>query len=93
MLTRLLRSISLCLQGFFQGFRGKSTNILEFELRELENIYGLLLVGSFIGIPSPPTTVSLRIFPYMVRELEVMARRAEGLDDVLGDLLGAIDIT
>ncbi len=91
MLTRLLRSISLFLQGFFQGFKGKSTNILE--LRELENIYGLLLVGSFIGIPSPPTTVSLRVFPYMVRELEVMARRAEGLDDVLGDLLGAIDIT
>ena len=49
------------IKEFFQGmagaFRQTSTDRLEFELHELENMFGLLVLGSFIGIPSPPSGV------------------------------------
>lgn len=81
---------------FFQGMGGAlrhtSTDRLEFELRELENVFGLLVLGSFIGVPSPPSGVSLRVLPYMLREILVMNRRVRDLDDMFGEVAGMMDI-
>lgn len=74
------------------ALRQTSTDRLEFELRELENIFGLLVLGSFIGIPSPPSGVSLRLLPYMLREILVMKNRVRDLDDVFGEVAGMMDI-
>jgi hypothetical protein len=74
------------------SFKSRSTEYLEFELRELENIFAILLMGSFIGIPSPPTPVVLRVIPYMAREMAVMSRRAEMADDVFGEIAGLLDV-
>ena len=79
-------------QGMGGALRQTSTDRLEFELRELENIFGLLVLGSFIGIPSPPSGISLRLLPYMLREITVMSRRAQNLDDVFGEIAGMMDI-
>ena len=79
-------------QGMGQAFKKTSTDRLEFELRELENIFGLLVLGSFIGIPSPPSGVSLRLLPYMSREILVMSKRAQDLDDMFGEIAGLMDI-
>ena len=79
-------------QGMGQALRKTSTDRLEFELRELENIFGLLVLGSFIGIPSPPSGISLRLLPYMSREILIMSRRAQDLDDVFGEIAGLMDI-
>ena len=73
-------------------FKGRSVEYIEVELRELENIFALLVLGSFIGLPSPPTSISLRLLPYMGRELLILTRVSERLDDMLGEMAGLFDI-
>ncbi len=73
-------------------FKGRSVEYIEVELRELENIFALLVLGSFIGLPSPPTPISLRLLPHMGRELLVVTRISERLDDMLGEMAGLFDI-
>jgi len=88
-----LDDIRAFLRGFFGAFKHNSTEYLEFELRELENVFALILMGEFIGIPSPPTTLVIRLLPHMTRELYVMQRRAVDMDDILGELAGMFEIT
>ncbi|AFK22431.1 hypothetical protein [Pyrococcus sp. ST04] len=87
-----MEPIKQFLKGFFGYFKQSSTEYIEFELRELENMFALVLMGSFIGIPSPPTTLVMRIMPYMVREIKVMQQRAVELDDIFGEIAGMFDI-
>lgn len=63
------------------------------ELRELENVFTLLILGSFIGLPSPPTTISLRLLPYMAREIIVSMSVSGRLNDMLAEMAGLFEIT
>ena len=54
----------------------------------MENILALLLFSSFLGLPSPPSDLSLRLMPHMVREMYVMSRRAGEFDDIAGQIAG-----
>ena len=74
-------------------FKTISTEYIEVELRELENVFALIILGSFIGLPSPPTTISLRILPYMAKELVTMTRISERIDDMLGEMAGIFETT
>lgn len=82
------QSVWRLLKDFGGGLRSRSTEYIEFELREMENIFPLLLVGSFVGIPSPPSNISIKLMPYVVREMYVMGRRAGDMDDVAGEVFG-----
>ncbi len=89
------------MKGFFKKLsevlggmlRGMSVDYVMVELRELENVFALLLLGSFIGLPSPPTPISLRLLPYMARELLVMQRLSSRLDDMLAEMAGIFEVT
>ncbi|MBE9514429.1 MAG: hypothetical protein IMY83_05315 [Chloroflexi bacterium] len=83
-----LQSLWVFLKDFGRGLRSKSTDYVGFELREMENIFSLLLVGSFVGIPSPPSNISIRVMPYVIREMYVMNRRAGDMDDISGEIFG-----
>ncbi len=83
-----LQSVWELLKGFGSGLRYQSTEYVEYELREIENIFSLLLVGSFIGIPSPPSNISIRVLPYLAREMYVMGRKAGDMDDISGEVFG-----
>ncbi len=74
-------------------FKSQGIEYIELELREYENIFALILLGSFIGLPSPPTTLSLRLLPYLGRELLVMQHTSEKLDDALSEIASLFDIT
>ncbi|WP_148233437.1 hypothetical protein [Pyrococcus sp. NA2] len=87
-----MEPIKQFLKGFLEYFKQSSTEYIEFELRELENIFALILMGSFIGIPSPPTTLVLRLMPHMIREIKVMQQRAVDLDDIFAEIAGMFDI-
>ena len=87
-----MQKIKDFLKGFGEGFRQQSTEYIEFELRELENVFALILMGSFVGIPSPPTTLVMRLMPHMVKEIRVMESRAVNLDDVFAEVAGMFDI-
>ncbi len=74
------------------GLREVSTSLIEKELEETENVFALLTMGSFVGIPSPPTGIILRILPYMQREVYVMIARSKNLDDNLAETIGIFSI-
>ena len=79
------------LKGFASSFKEQSTEYVEFELRELENAFALMLMGSLVGLPSPPTPLAMRIMPYMAREIYVMQTRAK-TDDAMVEIASLFDI-
>ncbi|ASJ03754.1 hypothetical protein A3L09_06890 [Thermococcus profundus] len=88
----MLEDIRAFLKGFGSSFKDQSTEYIEFEERELENVFALVLMGSFVGIPSPPTTLVVRLMPHMVKEMHVMQQRAVNMDDIFGEIAGMFDI-
>ncbi len=89
----LKKRVSNVIRLVSEIFKAKGSEYIELELRELENVFALIVMGSFIGLPSPPTTVSLRLLPHMGRELLIMSSVSRRLDDMLGEMAGMFDIT
>lgn len=77
---------------FVQIHREKASEIIEFELKELENIFSLLILGGFIGMPSPPVPIAIELLPYMERELTIMLARTDMAQDPLAPLIGILDV-
>ena len=75
-----------------QVHRDKASGMLEFELKELENLFMLLLLGSLVGVPSPPAAMAMELLPYLEDELRVMLARADLSQDPLGALMGMLQI-
>lgn len=62
------------------------------EMEELENIFALLLLGSFVGFPSPPTFLAVELLPFMEKEMKVLNKRAKDAGDMLAEMCGTIGI-
>ncbi len=75
-----------------ESHRSRVTELTSYEERELENIFILLLMGSFAGIPSPPAFLAVELFPYLEHELRVLEARAKDSSDALAELAGLMDI-
>ena len=86
-----LKDIINFFRGFAEAFKKSSTEMIEFELRELENIFVLVQMGFFVGLPSPPPTVLIRTMPYMAREIFIMTKRAVE-DDIFSEMAGVFDV-
>jgi hypothetical protein len=63
-----------------------------FEMEELENIFALLLLGSFVGSASPPSFLAVELLPFMERELHILNRRAKDASDMFAEMCGVIGI-
>ncbi len=85
-LQKVLKDLSNFFDGFVQGFRGRSVEFIRIEERELENVFSLLLFGSYIGLPSPPAFLSLELLPHVAKELYVLGISAERADDPLSQI-------
>ena len=72
--------------------RGRAVETIEYELEELDNIFGILVLGTFIGIPSPPIHITMELFPLMGRELTLMLEKVSTAHDPLGDLFSVLEI-
>ncbi|TVQ99827.1 MAG: hypothetical protein EA403_12470 [Spirochaetaceae bacterium] len=72
--------------------REKVTALTSCEVREIENMFVLLLMGSFTGLPSPPSFISIELMPHLEHEIRVVNRRAENADDALAEMAGCLDI-
>jgi len=88
----LIRKVRRAFEVMQQVNREKATGMLEFELKELENIFSLLVLGGFVGMPAPPGPISLELLPYMERELIVMLSRSDLALDPLGSLMGFLEV-
>ncbi len=62
------------------------------ELEELENIFALLLLGSFVGFPSPPTFLAVDLLPCMEKELYILHKRSRDCSDMLAEMCGTLGI-
>ncbi len=71
--------------------RHQATERLEWETRELENIFSLLVLGSFVGIQAPPMHISMEMLPVMEKELIIMTNRVCTANDPLSDLFSMFD--
>jgi hypothetical protein len=91
-MRRLLDSLKRGFRTFDKGMREDATSLIRKQLDEEENVFALLTMGVFSGIPSPPTGVLLRILPHMSREISAMNKKSAGLDDVFSQTLGTFDI-
>jgi len=83
---KLIQNISNFFDGFSQGFKSRSVEFIRIEERELENVFSLLLFGSYIGYPSPPAFLSLELLPHVAKELYVLGVSAERADDPLSQI-------
>ena len=72
--------------------REKACALTVVEMQELENIFALLLLGSFVGMPSPPTFLAVELLPFMERESRILHQRAEDAGDMLAEMCGILGI-
>ncbi|MGD9898251.1 MAG: hypothetical protein AB7T22_03895 [Calditrichaceae bacterium] len=72
--------------------RYKATEIIEMELSELENIFGMLVLGSFIGLPSPPMQLTLDLIPELGKEFVVMLNKIDTANAPMSELFSGFDI-
>jgi hypothetical protein len=73
--------------------RHQATGIVEWEKSELENIFSLLVLGSFIGIPASPTQISLELLPYMEKELIQMGHKVQTATGPISDLFSNLNVS
>jgi hypothetical protein len=72
--------------------RSKAVETIEPEIEELENIFALLVLGAFIGIPSPPIHITMELMPDMEREFRIMIEKVITAHDPLGELFSVFGI-
>ena len=72
--------------------RAKAVGTIVYEIEELDNIFGVLVLGAFLGIPSPPVHVSIALLPLMTDELDLVLDRILTAHDPLGDLFSVLSI-
>ena len=72
--------------------RGKAVETIQHEVAELDNIFGILVLGAFIGIPSPPIHITMELFPLMDKELDITPDKVLTAHDPLGHLFSVLGI-
>ena len=72
--------------------RSKAVETIEYEVGELDNIFAILVLGAFIGIPSPPIHITMALLPEMEKDFEIMLEKVSTAHDPLGDLFSVLDI-
>jgi hypothetical protein len=72
--------------------RSKAVETIEYEVEELDNIFGILVLGAFIGIPSPPIHITMELLPIMGKEFKIMIEKVTTAHDPLGDLFSVLEI-
>ncbi|NLG70347.1 MAG: hypothetical protein GX496_12440 [Firmicutes bacterium] len=75
-----------------EWWRPRAIGYIQAARRELENVFALLVLGSFVGLPSPPTPLALRLLPQMGRALAVMRARTQEMDDVYAEIASLFDL-
>ena len=89
---QLVDKIKVFFNSLDEIYRSKSTDILEWEAEELENIFALLVLGVFVGIPSPPIHITIELWPDMEREFTIMLEKVSTAHDPMGDLFSILNV-
>ena len=92
----MLKKVFTAIKEFFRYLDGvnriKATDMLIFELNELENIFTILLFGSFMGLPAPPAAMAIELMPFMEDELRLMISRADFAKDAMASIMDMLHV-
>lgn len=88
----VIKKLAEIMETVVKIHRNKATDMLAFEVTERENIFVVLLLGSFVGLPAPPTVFAIELLPYLEKELQVMFSRNDFSQDPLGSLMGMLNV-
>lgn len=91
MVPELFNKLKRAWNMFDEVNKHRATERLEWEMQELENIFSLLVLGSFVGIQAPPMHLSLELLPDMEKELMIMSNRVCTASDPIADLFSMFD--
>lgn len=91
-LERIVRTVRESLDVSDRMARAKVVETLEVEVEELENIFSVLVLGSFVGVPSPPVQLSLELMPQMEDELIAMLEHVDTAVTPFSHLFSTFDI-
>lgn len=72
--------------------RSKAVESIETEEEEMTHLFGLLVLGSYVGLPSPPMQISMDLMPYMEKELILMLEKVDTANEPLSQLFSAFEI-
>ncbi len=92
MSLQIFKTIKDFISGMDYVHREKAASITLWEEKELENIFTILLMGSFSGIPAPPAFIAAELFPLLTSELKIFNERAENSFDTLAEMTGILSI-
>ncbi len=90
-LNKILESLRAKKQIFTDSARHKAVDVIKWETSELENIFALLVLGSFVGIPATPSPLTLNLLPYMEKELQMMMEKVVTASGPISDLFSHLD--
>jgi hypothetical protein len=92
MLKKIIEKITAFWRIADEVGRGKAVGVIETEVEEMENIFGLLVLGSFVGLPAPPMQISLDLMPHMERELLLMLEKVDVANEPISQLFSVLDV-
>ncbi len=72
--------------------RSRAVKTIEHEVEELEHIFGVLVLGSYVGLPSPPMQIALDLMPFMEQELILMMEKVDTANQPVSQLFSILDI-
>jgi hypothetical protein len=84
--NKALRSLSAFIGGIHAASMYKATAQIEYEVREMEDSFTLMLFGNFVGLPSPPMPVAFDLLPEMGDDLQRILLRASETGNGLSEL-------
>jgi hypothetical protein len=88
----ILESLRRVMADLGSTHRSRVVALTVAEVAELRNIFALLLLGAFVGLPSPPTFLAVELLPFMEKELRILDRRANDACDMLAEMCGILGI-
>lgn len=90
---KLLKKLQNFLRLYENSSKTKAIDLMEYELGELEHIFGLLVLSNFVGLPSPPMNITLDMLPDMEKHLIQLINKIETAENPLSDLASILNIT
>ncbi len=92
LIKKLLDTIKHNWALYDEATRNTAVESIEFELGEMENIFGLLVLGSFVGLPSPPMQITLDLLPEMEKHFTLMLNKVDMANEPISNLLSTFDV-
>ena len=88
----IIQAIKKIWQMYDHSARAKLTEAAEYELMEMEHVFGLVTLGSFVGLPSPPLGITLDLMPVMEQHLILLNDKVDTASAPLSELASIFEI-